>query len=101
MSINTILLLLLALIVAAGIAFYQYLYRANYKSKLHLFLSFLRFAAIFLILVLLINPIISRKTYETQKTPLPIVVDNSESISFLNQDKKTKELAELIAQDRD
>ncbi|RXR19004.1 VWA domain-containing protein [Flavobacterium amnicola] len=111
MSINTILLLLLALIVAAGIAFYQYLYtraqganwrsKANYKSKLHLFLAFLRFAAIFLILVLLINPIISRKTYETQKTPLPIVVDNSESISFLNQDKKAKELAELIAQNKD
>ncbi|MDI9309490.1 MAG: hypothetical protein QM535_04690 [Limnohabitans sp.] len=96
MSINTILLLLLALLVSAGIAFYQYLYRANYKSKLHLFLAFLRFAAIFLVLVLLINPIISRKTYETKKTPLPIVVDNSESISFLGQDKKAKEIADLF-----
>lgn len=101
MSINTILLLLLALIVAVGIAFYQYLYRANYKSKLHLFLAFLRFASIFLLLLLLINPIISRKTYETQKTPLPIVVDNSESISFLGQDKKAKELVGLITQDKD
>jgi len=54
-----------------------------------------------LILLLLINPIISRKTYETQKTPLPIVVDNSESIAFLNQDKNAKELAERIAQDKD
>jgi hypothetical protein len=96
MAINTILLILLALIVAAGIAFYQYLYKANYKSRLHLFLAFLRFASIFLVLLLLINPIFSRKTYETQKTPLPIVVDNSESISFLNQDKKAKEIAELL-----
>lgn len=96
MSINTILLLLLALLVSAGIAFYQYLYKANYKSKLHLFLAFLRFAAIFLVLVLLINPIISRKTYETQKTPLPIVIDNSESISFLGQDKSAKEIADLL-----
>ncbi|MBP9794191.1 MAG: hypothetical protein KBC56_09360 [Flavobacterium sp.] len=101
MPINTILLLLLAVIVAAGIAFYQYLYRANYKSKLNLFLAFLRFSAIFLILLLLINPIISRKTYETQKTPLPIVVDNSESILFLNQSQKAKEIADLIAQDND
>lgn len=101
MSINTILLLVLALIVAAGIAFYQYLYKANYKSKLHLFLAFLRFATIFLILLLLINPIISRKTYETLKTPLPIVVDNSESISFLNQTQKAKEIAALITQDKD
>ncbi|WP_136666570.1 VWA domain-containing protein [Flavobacterium sp. H122] len=97
MTINTILLLLLTLIVSAGIAFYQYLYKANYKSRLHLFLAFLRFASIFLVLLLLINPIISRKTYETQKTPLPIVVDNSESVSFLNQDKKAKEIADLLS----
>lgn len=96
MAINTILLLLLALIVSAGIAFYQYLYKANYKSRLHLFLAFLRFASIFLVLLLLINPIISRKTYETQKTPLPIVVDNSESITFLNQDKKAREIVDLL-----
>jgi len=100
MSINTILLLLLALIVAAGIAFYHYLYKANYKSKLHLFLAFLRFSTVFLILLLLINPIISTKTYEIQKTPLPVIVDNSESISFLNLDAKAKELSELISQDK-
>lgn len=101
MNSSIILLLILSLIISAGIAFYQYLYKANYKSKLHLFLAFLRFASIFLILLLLINPIISRKTYETQKTPLSIVVDNSESISFLNQAQKAKELSELIAQDKD
>ena len=100
MSINTILLLLLALLVSAGIAFYQYLYRANYKSKLHLFLAFLRFASIFLVLLLLINPIISRKTYETQKTPLPVIVDNSESIVFLGQDKKAKEIADLFSSNK-
>ncbi len=97
MSINTILLLLLAIIVSAGIAFYQYLYKANYKSRLHLFLAFLRFASVFLILLLLINPIISRKTYETQKTPLPIVVDNSESIDFLKQSKNATDLSQLLA----
>ncbi|SHI86163.1 hypothetical protein [Flavobacterium terrae] len=98
MSINTILLLLLALIVSAGIAFYQYLYKANNKSYMYLLLAFLRFASIFLVLLLLINPIISRKTYETQKTPLPIVVDNSESIAFLNQDKNATELSKILAE---
>lgn len=96
MSINTILLLLLALLVAAGIAFYHYLYKANHKSRLYLFLAFLRFSSIFLVLVLLINPIISSKTFEIQKTPLPIVIDNSESISFLKQDKKTREIADIF-----
>ncbi len=97
MTINTILLLLLSLIVSAGIAFYQYLYKANYKSRLYLFLAFLRFSSVFLILLLLINPIISRKTYETQKTPLPIVVDNSESIAFLNQNKNATEISKTLA----
>ncbi|MFK7031151.1 hypothetical protein [Flavobacterium oreochromis] len=96
MSINTILLLLLAIIVSAGIAFYQYLYKANYKSRLYLFLAFLRFASLFLVLLLLINPIISKTTYETTKTPLPIIVDNSESIEFLNQNKIAKEVSQKI-----
>ena len=96
MSTSTILLLIFSVIISGIVAFYQYLYKANYKSRLHLFLAFLRFASIFLVLLLFINPIISRKTYETQKTPLPIVVDNSESISFLNQDKKAKEIADLL-----
>lgn len=97
MSINTILLLLLAIIVSAGIAFYQYLYKANYKSPLHLFLTFLRFTSLFLVLLLLINPIITKNTYETLKTPLPIVVDNSESIEFLKQSKIAKELSQKIS----
>lgn len=97
MSINTILLLLLAIIVSAGIAFYQYLYKANYKSPLHLFLTFLRFTSLFLVLLLLINPIITKNTYETLRTPLPIVVDNSESIEFLKQSKIAKELSQKIS----
>lgn len=96
MTTSTILLLFLSVIISGIVAFYQYLYKVKNKSRLHLFLAFLRFASIFLVLLLLINPIISKKTYETQKTPLPIVVDNSESISFLNQDKKAKEIADLL-----
>lgn len=87
MNFSTLVLLLFSIIGAAGIAFYQYLYKANYKSNRNLFLAFLRFATIFWILLLLINPIITKKDYEIKKTPLPIVVDNSTSIAFLQQDK--------------
>lgn len=97
MTTSTILLLLLSVLIAAGLSFYQYLYKANYKSKLHLFLAFLRFVSLFSIFVLLINPIISRKTFETIKTPLPIVVDNSQSIKELNQDNIATELSEKFA----
>ena len=53
---------------------------------------FLRFFSVFGILLLLINPIISRKTFETVKTPLPIVVDNSSSIVDLKSNKIAEEL---------
>lgn len=92
MTTTTILLLLLSVIIAAGLSFYQYLYKVKNQSKLYWFLAFLRFISLFSIFLLLINPIISRKITEIKKTPLPIVVDNSKSISEL---KATKEASEL------
>jgi hypothetical protein len=92
MTTTTFLFLLLSVIIAAGLSFYQYLYKVKNQSKLYWFLAFLRFISLFSIFLLLINPIISRKITEIKKTPLPIVVDNSKSISEL---KATKEAAEL------
>lgn len=85
MTTSTILLLILSVFIAAGLSFYQYFYKAKSKSKFNLFLALLRFLIFLAILVLLINPIISRKSFEIVKTPLPIVVDNSESIKELNE----------------
>ncbi|CAM3050321.1 hypothetical protein [Flavobacterium frigoris] len=92
MTTNTILLLLLALVVAGGLSFYQYFYKAKSKSKLNLFLALLRFLALFGILLLLINPIITRNTLEIIKPPLAIVVDNSSSITALDANKKALEV---------
>lgn len=92
MTTTTILLILLSLVIAGGLSFYQYLYKAKNKSKVGLFLALLRFLFIFGLLLLLINPIITRNTLETIKTPLPIIVDNSSSINFLNAEKKALEL---------
>ena len=87
MTSNTILLILLSLGVAFVLSFYHYFYKVKSKSKVTLLLAFLRFFSIFGLLLLLINPIISRKTIETVKTPLPIVIDNSASIKDLKADK--------------
>jgi hypothetical protein len=92
MSTNTILLLLLSLGIAFALSFYQYLYNVKSKSKITLLLTFLRFFTVFGLLLLLINPIISRKTVETIKTPLPIVIDNSASIKDLKADKSAIDL---------
>ena len=83
MTTTTLLLLLLSFIVACAVVFFQYFYKAKNQSNVTWLLAFLRFIAVFGLLVLLINPILSRKTFETIKTPLPIVVDNSSSIADL------------------
>ncbi|MFE3871635.1 hypothetical protein ACFX5F_10410 [Flavobacterium sp. ZS1P70] len=97
MTTTTILLIIFSLVVAGGLSFYQYLYNAKNKLKVNLFLAFLRFASIFLILLLLINPIITKSTLEIVKTPLAIVVDNSSSVTFLNAKEKALELYKKIS----
>lgn len=101
MTTNTILLLVLSLVVAGGLSFFQYYYKAKSKSKLNLFLAFLRFLSIFGILVLLINPIITKNSLEIIKTPLPIVVDNSSSITALNSKEKVIELYKKLTSNKE
>lgn len=96
MTNSTIFLILLSVIIAGVLSYFQYFYKASSKSKVTKLLAFLRFLSIFGILLLLINPILSRKTFETIKTPLAIVVDNSKSIAELKADKTSKELFEKL-----
>jgi len=100
MTTSTILLIILSLIIAGGLSFFQYYYRAKSELKVNLLLAFLRFLSIFGISLLLINPIISRDNLETVKPPLAIVVDNSSSIPFLKADKTALELFAKLKSDR-
>lgn len=96
MNTSTILLLLVSILIAASVSFYQYIYKVKSKSKVTLLLAFLRFFSVLGLLVLLINPIISRRTIETIKSPLPIVIDNSASIADLKANKIALELFEKL-----
>ena len=100
MTTSTILLILLSVIISGVVAFYQYIYKVKNQSKLYWFLAFLRFCSFFLLFLLLINPIISRKLIEIKKTPLPIVVDNSKSISELKAIKEASELYLKISENK-
>ena len=91
MDTNSILLLILSVLIAAGLAFYQYVYKAKNKFSLNLFLAFLRFLSFLGIFLLLINPTITRNTLEVEKTPLVVVMDNSSSIPFLSSNEEAKE----------
>lgn len=96
MTASTILLLVLSAFAAFGLSFYQYLFKAKKKGRLFFFLAFLRFVIFFSIFLLLINPVITTRDLETVKTPLPVLVDNSQSVKELGQDSITKILAEKI-----
>ena len=96
MTLNSALLVVLSLLVAGGLSFFQYYYKAKNKSKLIVFLAFLRFASIFGILVLLINPVITSETLEIVKPPLAVVVDNSSSIVALKAKEKTLEFYKAL-----
>lgn len=96
MTTSTVLLILLSVIISGAVAFYQYLFKADNQNKTNWLLAFLRFISVFSLLLLLINPIISRKSIETNKIPLAIVADNSRSISELKANDLEKELVEKL-----
>lgn len=97
MTASTVLLLILSAFAALGLSFYQYLFKAKKKGRLHFFLAFLRFVTLFSIFLLLINPVVTRKDLEIVKTPLPVIIDNSQSVKELGQDSIAKLLLQKIA----
>lgn len=97
MTASTIVLVIVSAFAALGLSFYQYLFKAKKRSRLFFFLAFLRFVTLFSIFLLLINPVITRKELETVKTPLPVLVDNSQSIKELGQDSLVRQLSTKIA----
>mgnify|MGYP006368995445 FL=1 len=96
MTTSTILLILLSVIISGAVAFYHYIFKADNQNKTNWLLAFLRFISVFSLLLLLINPVISRKSIETNKIPLAIVADNSRSISELKANDVEKELFEKL-----
>jgi hypothetical protein len=96
MTTSTILLLLFSVIISGAVAFYHYLFKADNQNKTNWLLAFLRFISVFSLLLLLINPVISRKTIETNKIPLAIVADNSRSITELKANAIEKEIFEKL-----
>ena len=64
-------------------------------------LTFLRFISVFIILLLLINPLITTKSYEIEKVPLAIVVDNSSSITELESDEDAIKIYNQLSSNAD
>ena len=92
MNLSSFFILVGIVLVAVGISYYHYLYKAKSKSKTILFLAFLRFCSVFTLLLLLWNPLVTATKYEEYKTPLPIIFDNSSSISELKAGEQARNL---------
>lgn len=99
MNTTTLVLLIFSIVIAGGLSFFQYAYKA--KNKLNLFLAFLRFCSLFGILLVLINPTVTSHILTTEKTPLVVVMDNSGSIPFLNSDDIAAEAYRKIVTNTD
>ena len=93
----TILYIAIAAVTALLLALFQYLYKSKLKSNLKYLLLALRTISIFGILVLLINPKFESFTYFDEKPTLVVAVDNSESISYLKQDEKAREVVKALS----
>ena len=96
MTTSTILSILLSVIISGVVAFYQYLFKVDNQNKTNWLLAFLRFISVFSLLLLIINPVVSRKIVETNKIPLAIVADNSRSITELKATTDAVKLVETL-----
>ncbi|TLF44923.1 vWA domain-containing protein [Maribacter aurantiacus] len=89
MQTETVLLVILAAMVAILVALFQYFYRKKKRTRLTLFLAFFRFLGVFGILLLLINPQFAKSTYTIENPVLNILVDNSTSMQEHGTDVNT------------
>ncbi|WP_369994698.1 VWA domain-containing protein [Winogradskyella sp.] len=101
MQTETILYIIIAAITALLLALFQYMYKSKVKSNLKYTLTALRALSVFGILMLLINPKFESKTFYDEKPTLVVAADNSESVSYLEQDQNANRVIETITTNRE
>lgn len=100
MQTTSVLLILLAVLLAFAIVLVQYFYKIKGSRKLKVSLSLLRFLAIFGILLLLINPKFTKTEYVIEKSNLVVLVDNSSSLREINKNTNVDSLLKKITKDQ-
>jgi len=82
----TIVFIVLSLLASLAIAYFQYYFKAKKIGSVTVYLFSLRTLMLFLLFLLLINPTIEKTSFETQKPALSVLVDNSESVRYFEED---------------
>ncbi|TDQ31448.1 VWA domain-containing protein [Zeaxanthinibacter enoshimensis] len=102
MQTGTLVLIILALLLALVLAWFQYgKLRANLGNTLSWILATLRFITISIILLLLINPQMIRNTYQESRQNLVLLRDNSSSLADSAAAEQLQHSYELITADRE
>lgn len=96
MQTGTILLIILAGILALFLVLFQYLYKSKNRTNLYRLLGLLRFVTWFAVFLLLVNPKFEKANYYNEKPNLNVVLDNSESIAYLNQEENARAFVEYL-----
>ncbi|MFV9551052.1 VWA domain-containing protein [Algibacter sp. PT7-4] len=87
MQTETLIYIIIAGIIALGLALFQYFEKRKSMTKLNMLFSFLRFISVFALLLLIINPSFNKIKVSVEKPNLVLAIDNSSSIKHLKQDK--------------
>lgn len=98
MSILTVLLIVLAGILSAGLAMGQYYFGKRQASWL-LFLCF-RFITYFAVFLLLINPKFKQRSYTVKKPVLVFAIDNSRSIEEFGEGENVRSFVDQLKADK-
>lgn len=98
MDTQTVLLIIIAALIALGLVLFQYHYKAKKRGNLGILLSLLRFLTWFGAFLLLINPKFSKNEYTIEKASLLVLADNSSSMAKYRSDIESA-LGKLISSD--
>lgn len=91
-----IIWILFSLVLSSLFGYFQYYYRVKQPSKINLLLAIIRSLVFFLVLILLVNPSITKNALSSQKTKLSVLVDNSSSIKFFKKDSLITHILESL-----
>ena len=95
MPTQTILYIIGSGILALFIALFQYVYKSK-RHRLHWGLAGVRFISVFSLLLLIINPKFETKESKIVKPVLTVLVDNSQSVKYLNKDSIASETVQTL-----
>ena len=96
MQLKIILLLLLSFSISFGLAYFQYFFKVDSQRKYVNLLFTIRGLAIFLLLLLLINPTIKQSVLENEKPIVSLLIDDSKSIQYFEDEKNLTDFVEQV-----